>query len=118
MIFSLNSSNLGPVLKSIIASAPKSTANLAFLISKSISSILLDEPILALILVVNPLPIPHAFVSLRMFFGITIVPFATPLRILSASIFSHLATASISGVILPFFASVICVIKAPLIFNE
>ena len=115
MIFSLNSSNLGPVLKSIIASAPKSTANFAFFISRSISSILLDEPILALILVVNPFPIPQALVSLPIFFGITIVPLATPFNILSASILSNSATSFISGVMFPFLASVICVIKAPLI---
>ena len=79
------------------------------------SSILLDDPILALILVLNPFPIPQAFVSLLIFFGITIVPLATPFIILASSIFSNSATSFISGVRFPFLASVICVIKAPLV---
>ena len=88
-----------------MASAPYSTASLALLISKSKSSILLDEPIFALILVVRPSPIPQALTLLLTFLGITTFPSAISLTSLLTSIFSFFATSSISGVMLPFIAS-------------
>ena len=56
--------------------------------ANSISSILLEEPMFALILVLRPSPIPQAFEWPLMFLGITTLPSAINLASLLTFIFS------------------------------
>jgi len=107
------SSRSPPVERSITALAPRASAVFAFSTSASMSIQSLEVPTLALIFVLMYLPIPTGRVSLTLFFGMAISPFATQERTISGSIPSAFATASIEGAIIPFFASSISVIVTP-----
>ena len=101
----------------MIASAPKSTALFTFSISASKSMLSLEVPRFTLILVVRLLPTPLGTMDLcTLLHGMMIWPFAIRSINFSGAILSFFATASISGVKMPFLAASICVAYSILLF--
>ena len=107
-----------PTLNSIKVSAPLSCAASAFLTSKSISLISVDVPILAFTLLVRPSPTPTGIEPCLRPPIMTIVPFATRLRIISGSIFSFLDISRISSLMSPSLANSSCVLIFISIFSR
>ncbi len=101
-----------PRLKSISVSAPLSSATIAFFSSCFSVDLSSEVLILALTFVRKPLPTPQTFIFLPLLFArITMLPAATPSLTNSPLTPSLRATSCISLVILPFFASVLCIIR-------
>ena len=74
-----------PVERSIMASAPSSSAHFAFCISSFSSHLAPDVPILTLTLTLNPWPIAKSLCSRLLFAHITALPDATARASFSAS---------------------------------
>ncbi len=100
-----------PVLRSMMVSAPASSATLAFSISMSTSQMSLEVPMFALTLIFNPSPIPSGQASLPRLFVITILPWATPRMTYSGVRLSASATSLISSVMTPLRANSYCVVN-------
>ena len=112
-IFLLMASRSPPTLSSIRVSALFSMAIMAFLTSMSISFMSVEVPIVAFTLSSETCSYTHGFNISSNVVGDCYCSFATDFLINSSSTFSIFATAFICSVIMPFFASSICVIESP-----
>ena len=98
--------------RSMMASAPKSSAILTFFHSSAASALSPEMPRLTLTLVDRPSPTPKAcmpFLMCTMLAGMAMRPSATRSRMYSGSRCSRSATSFICGVICPARAKSICV---------
>ena len=98
--------------RSMMASAPKSSAILTFFHSSAASALSPEMPRLTLTLVERPSPTPKArmpFLICTMLAGMAMRPSATRSRMYSGSRCSRSATSFICGVICPARAKSICV---------